>query len=115
MLIKAGSGLQMTKKQSWVDGEEITICELSLDGIQENYPQHTLFGQSQSTSYNVANPGDILMIDEFGDATWVNPMKRFNDKDLRETYPALEDAWQNLMTALHEYELAKKLVQDYDG
>jgi len=113
MLVKAGSGLQMTKKQAWVEGEEITICELSLDGIQDNYQQHTLFGQSQSTSYNVAKPGNILMIDEFGDAGWVNPT--IDDKELREKYPPLEDAWRILMTALQEYELAKKLVQDHDG
>ena len=55
------------------------------------------------------------MINERGSAEWINPMEKFNDKDLREAYPPLEDAWQNLLTALREYELAKKLVQDHDG
>ena len=113
-IIKAGPGLMMNKTKTWVDGEEVTVSELSLDGIQTTYGQQSLpFISPQNMAQNVAEPGNILMIDEFGNAGWVNPT--IDDKALRETYPALEDAWQTLMAALQEYELAKKLVQDHDG
>lgn len=116
ILIKAGHGLQMNKKQSWVDAEEITICELSLDGLQDIHAanQHISYIQPCNIAQNVAKPGDVLMINEQGHAIWTNPTERFNDETLRDSYPALEDAWQKVLAALYEYELAKKLVQDHD-
>ncbi len=110
-IIRTGPGLKMDKKQMWIEGEEEIIYEISLDGVKDTYEQPSLFYESESH----ARPGDVLMINERGKPEWINPTVRFNDNDLRETYPALEDAWQNLLVALQEYELAKKLVQDHDG
>jgi len=113
-IVRAGPGLMMNRTKTWVDGEEITVCELSLDGIQTSYGQQALpFISPQNMAQNIAQPGNVLMIDEQGQAKWGNPMN--DDRALREAYPSLEDAWQNLLAALQEYELAKKLVQDHDG
>jgi len=110
-IIRTGPGLKMYKKQMWFEGEEETIYEISLDGIKDICEQPSLYYEPEK----IAQPGDILMINEKGSAEWTNPMEKFNDKDLREAYPPLEDAWQTLLIALQEYELTKKLVQDHDG
>lgn len=113
-IVKAGPGLIMNQTKTWVEGQEITVSELSLDGIQLNYGQPSFsFIDPQNMAQNIAEPGNVLMINEQGQAVWSDPIR--DDKALRETYPALEDAWQTLLAALQEYELAKKLVQDHDG
>ena len=110
-IIRTGPGLRVDRKTLWVEGEEETLYEISLDGVDENYQQPSMFFEAES----FARPGDVLMIDQHGQVKWVNPTVQFNDKDIREEYPALEQAWQHLLVALQEYELAKKLIQDHDG
>jgi len=113
-IVKAGPGLRLDQSKTWVEGQEITVSELSLDGIRVNYGQQSFsFIDPQNMAQNVAEPGNILMIDEHGQAKWTNLIN--NDRAIREAYPTLEDAWQTLLAALQEYELAKKLVQDHDG
>lgn len=110
-IIRSGAGLKIDRKTIWIEGEEEEIYEISLDGIDDRYQQPSLFYDTG----NFAKPGDVLMVNEHGQAKWINPTVQFSDKDLREAYPALEDTWQTLLAALQEYELAKKLVQDHDG
>lgn len=110
-IIRTGPGLKLDKRTTWIENEEEIIYEISLDGVKDMCVQPTLYYEPEK----VAQPGDVLMINEQGGAEWTNPMEKFNDKELRQIYPPLEDAWQNLLTALREYELAKKLVQDHDG
>ena len=110
-IIRTGPGLKLDKKITWIENEEEEICVISLDGIKDICEQPSLYYEPDK----IAQPGDVLMINERGSAEWINPMEKFNDKDLREAYPALGDAWQTLLAALQEYELAKKLVQDHDG
>lgn len=111
-IIRAGNGLRMMKIQTWVDGENEEVCELSLDGIQDvsQYSMPFMSGMEQ----NIGNPGDFLTIGEDGQASWINPIEAITDKELRKEYPALEQAWGILMEALSEYQMVKKLVQDHD-
>lgn len=112
-IVKVGSGLTMNQTKTWVEGEEITVSEISLAGVPSD-SQYTLAYSPSSIGYNIGQPGDILTIDKSGNASWSNPMEIVSDRELRKEYPPLEDAWQLLMEALSEYQLVKKLVQDHD-
>lgn len=112
-IIRAGNGLQMIKTETYVDGENEEVCELSLDGIQD-VNQYSMSFAPSIIEQNTGMPGNVLTIDENGQATWINPIELVADKELRKEYPALEQAWGTLMESLAEYQMVKKLVQDHD-
>jgi len=112
-IIRAGNGLKMNKMQTWVDGENEDVCEISLDGIQD-VNQYSMSFAPSIIEQNTGIPGDVLTIDENGQASWINPIELVADEKLRKEYPALEQSWETLMEALAAYQMVKKLVQDHD-
>lgn len=103
--IKAGPGIRIIKNMLYGSyGEQIEMT-IELDTqIEELSAQYALFDDERN--------GKVLMINEYGHPVWRKPFE--SDKELRERYPVLEQAWSTLMEALAEYELTKKLVTDED-
>lgn len=99
--ILAGRGLVSSEHIAWVNGQEIKATEISMDTIDP-----------YMIDASIANPGDVLMRDEYGGLSWRKPFD--SDEQLRKEYPALEEAWGVLMQALEEYQMVKKLVMDHD-
>lgn len=64
-----------------------------------------------SIAKNSPEKGQILMHDGT-DVVWCDPLNP--DIELREKYPELEVSWKRVLEAISEYELVKKLVDDYD-
>jgi len=58
--------------------------------------------------------GQVLTVNHDGDAVWAEPEFGSADKKLREKYPGLKTSWENVMEAIEEYEMVKKLVIDHD-
>ena len=58
------------------------------------------------------NEGRILIYVGTADVIWSDPV--YSDNELREKYSELEVSWQRVLEAISEYELIKKLVDDYD-
>ena len=110
-LQKFGEGLRVDSRSTYVDGDMVDIDDVKVD-------LSNALCMSTKISLDVfdtdeAKPGDILMISGAGQPEWIDPLL-LNDKILRDEYPSLQIAWDTVMEALHEYELVKKLVQDYD-
>jgi hypothetical protein len=105
----AGFGLTAHKNSTYIGGQEVTVTSLNVDTI------------SMKSMLNIdvldscgASSGQVLTIGSDGQPCWANPVD-FLDTKLREEYPALQDSWNDLMAALEEYQMVKKLVMDHDN
>jgi len=103
--IIAGTGISILQHLGNVAGQSVHVSEIGLDTFASCIDPQMIAAYS-------GNPGQVLGIDEAGNACWRNPFD--SDKELREKYPALEESWGVLMEALTEYQLVKKLVQDHN-
>jgi len=74
----------------------LCISKLSIDNIDTS----------------MAIDGQVLAYNN-GKIEWTD-VKSIPDRELREQYPSLQISWDRVMEAMNEYELVKKLVQDYD-
>ena len=99
--VTPGRGIQVMKQSGWINGHEVVAAEISVGYIDPDQ-LNTL----------EARPGEVLMFSDNGRLEWKQPFD--SDKELRNEYPALEEAWGILMEALSEYELVKKLVKDHE-
>lgn len=103
-IFREGPGIQFIKNREYWDGEELDVVEIGISTINAKINPWDI----ESTGLS----GDVLMINENNVVEWKKPFD--DDSKLREKYPALNDAWRTLMEALNEYEMAKKLVKDYE-
>ena len=108
---KFGIGLKTETQQEYVSGEWIDVDTINVDLSSLQYTPAKLSTSAIETYPGL--PGQILMINDSGVAEWTDSAI-LNDKILREEYPSLQIAWNNVMEVLNEYEMVKKLVQDYD-
>lgn len=107
-LIKTGEGLFSTINQEYIDGEFVDVETIHVD--LSAHMSTKILTRNLDTCYGV--PGQVLMINEYGVVEWKSLPDM--DKELRERYSELEVSWQRVMEAFAEYELVKKLVDDYD-
>lgn len=107
-----GDGFNVTTFTEYLNnGAIIDMNTISVDLSYPMQPHFKLATNNIDTS-NV-KPGQILMIDDTGSAKWED-ISVIPDKELRDEYPSLQISWDRVMEAIQEYELVKKLVQDYD-
>lgn len=113
---KMGKGFITDTQQHYVDGEWVDIETVNIDLNQIDYgkmPIDKISACNSDGSY--PEEGSILRVNDFGAIEWAKPENIFRSKDeeLRSKYPGLEIAWKQVLEAIHEYEMVKKLVEDY--
>ncbi len=104
-----GEGLLADKHTEYLNGSPV---EVETIGVELSMIATTKIGINSIDS-STALPGQVLTKNENGDVVWADPSV-IPDKELREEYPSLQVSWDRVMEALQEYEMVKKLVQDYD-
>ena len=100
--VVSGDGLKATEISTYFEGAEIRATRVSVDQIDPTRHIQT---------YDAPGKGYVLMTNDYGGLEWTKPFD--SDKELRDNYPALEEAWGTLMEALEEYQVVKKLVMDH--
>ena len=110
---KFGSGLRVDTESEYLAGEWIDVDTVNVDFSNDTYSLGRISASNIESC--TALPGQVLRANENGQTEWVDPSELFmeNDKELREKYPSLEIAWENVLKAIHEYELVKKMVKDH--
>ena len=112
-IISVGAGLKITNQQEWLNGQYFDSTKLEVDETVVRVDTYnTGIIAPALIDTQDGKKGDVLIYDENGYAKWGRPFE--GDKELREEYPSLQEAWGVLMEALEEYEMVKKLVQDHD-
>ena len=82
-IIRTGPGLKLDKKITWIENEEEEICVISLDGIKDICEQPSLYYEPDK----IAQPGDVLMINERGSAEWIIQLRNSTTKVLENLFP----------------------------
>ena len=104
-VLKSGHGIRIDNRNSWAEGVEITVQEVSFDTFSQCIMPYNIVT-------NTAKPGDVLTVNSSGLPEWRTPFD--GDEALRRQYPALEQAWSTLVKSFEEYQMVKKLVADHD-
>lgn len=110
---KFGDGIRIDTQQEYIGNEWVDVDTINVDLNVDGYAVGKLPITNIDT--NMCIPGQILVAGNCGSLEWKNPSEVFEmeDRELREQYPSLEIAWKNVLEAIHEYEMVKKLVKDY--
>lgn len=111
-----GEGLKINTHTTFLDGEQVDVDEISVD------LSNTAGYMSSKIALNnldagMALPGQILrMSGDTYQLEWADPIEALfsGDTELRKEYPGLQQAHDKVVESLEEYEMVKKLVQDYD-
>jgi len=110
-----GEGLKGVTHTTYIDGKPVDIDEISVDlSTTAGYISSKVSLNNIDTMS--ATAGQILRINESGCLEYADPSIALliGDEELRKEYPSLQIAHDKVVETVEEYELVKKLVQDYD-
>lgn len=109
---KFGDGLKVQEGYDTFCGETVNVDTISVDLSSYTSAKVAI---DNIDSYE-AKPGQILRVGQYGCLEYADPTIALliGDEELRNEYPSLQIAHDKVLESLEEYELVKKLVQDYD-